>query len=138
MNGELTLSIELCGRSGNPSPGDRENAKGDNPKLSAQPMRTSRDVQGRQFYMCSPDYMAKYAKRLIQAGTKLIGGCCGTTPAHIKLIADSVRAAGPRKNALTFSTIAPAKVAALAKSEIVTIPLKSGQNGRGRSSEASS
>ncbi|MDX6713022.1 MAG: methionine synthase / methylenetetrahydrofolate reductase [Blastocatellia bacterium] len=92
-------------------------------KLSAQPNAgLPRDVQGRQFYMCSPDYMAKYAKRLIQAGTKFIGGCCGTTPAHIKLIADAVRAAGPRKTTLSHSNVGPAKVTALAKSDIVTIP----------------
>src|ERR687894_645845 len=45
-------------------------------KLSAQPNAgLPRDVQGRQFYMCSPEYMAKYAKRFIQAGVKFIGGC---------------------------------------------------------------
>jgi homocysteine S-methyltransferase len=66
-------------------------------KLAAQPNAgLPRDVQGRQFYMCSPEYMAKYAKRLIQAGVKFIGGCCGTTPAHIKQISDAVRAVSPR------------------------------------------
>ena len=66
-------------------------------KLSAQPNAgLPRDVQGRQFYMCSPENMSKFAKRFIQLGAKFIGGCCGTTPAHIKLIADSVRAASPR------------------------------------------
>ncbi|MCA1631739.1 MAG: homocysteine S-methyltransferase family protein, partial [Acidobacteria bacterium] len=63
-------------------------------RLSAQPNAgLPRDVQGRQFYMCSPEYMAKYAKRLIQSGVRFIGGCCGTTPAHIKLISGAVRAA---------------------------------------------
>jgi homocysteine S-methyltransferase len=42
-------------------------------KLSAQPNAgLPRDVQGRQFYMCSPEYMAKFAKRLIQAGARLL------------------------------------------------------------------
>src|ERR1051326_87536 len=63
-----------------------------------------RDVQGRQFYMCSPEYMSKFAKRFIQSGAKFIGGCCGTTPAHIKLIADSVRAASPRAQRVSFSS----------------------------------
>jgi len=31
-------------------------------------------------YMASPEYMASYARHFIQAGAKLIGGCCGTTP----------------------------------------------------------
>ena len=67
-------------------------------KLSAQPNAGfPRDVQGRQFYMCSPEYMAKYAKRLIQAGVKFIGGCCGTTPEHIKMMADAVRPLSPRR-----------------------------------------
>ncbi|MBA2501301.1 MAG: homocysteine S-methyltransferase family protein, partial [Pyrinomonadaceae bacterium] len=54
-----------------------------NKKLAVQPNAgLPRDVQGRQFYMCSPEYMAKHSKRLLQAGVKFIGGCCGTTPAH--------------------------------------------------------
>jgi methionine synthase / methylenetetrahydrofolate reductase(NADPH) len=74
-------------------------------KLSAQPNAgLPRDVQGRQFYMCSPEYMSKFAKRFIQSGAKFIGGCCGTTPAHIKLISDSVRAASPRTQRTTFSS----------------------------------
>src|SRR2546430_15336604 len=48
-------------------------------KLAAQPNAgLPRDVQGRQFYMCSPEYMSKFAKRFIQSGAKFIGGCCGT------------------------------------------------------------
>src|SRR5215203_5945499 len=74
-------------------------------KLSAQPNAgLPRDVQGRQFYMCSPEYMSKFAKRFIQSGAKFIGGCCGTTPAHIKLISDSVRAASPRKQKVAMSS----------------------------------
>ncbi len=66
-------------------------------KLIAQPNAgLPRDVQGRQFYMCSPEYMSKFAKRFIKAGAKFVGGCCGTTPKHIKLISDSVRAVSPR------------------------------------------
>jgi methionine synthase I (cobalamin-dependent)/5,10-methylenetetrahydrofolate reductase len=80
-------------------------------KLSAQPNAgLPRDVQGRQFYMCSPEYMSKFAKRFIQSGAKFIGGCCGTTPAHIKLISDSVRAASPRTQRVAFSSGASATV----------------------------
>lgn len=80
-------------------------------KLSAQPNAgLPRDVQGRQFYMCSPEYMSKFAKRFIQSGAKFIGGCCGTTPSHIKLISDSVRAASPRAHSSAFSSGAPATV----------------------------
>ncbi len=75
-------------------------------RLSAQPNAgMPRDVQGRQMYMCSPEYMAKYAKRLINAGVKFIGGCCGTTPEHIKLIADAVRALSPGRSAVRAITV---------------------------------
>src|SRR5438876_2085959 len=80
-------------------------------KLSAQPNAgLPRDVQGRQFYMCSPEYMSKFAKRFIQSGAKFIGGCCGTTPAHIKLIADAVRAASPRAQRVVAPVGASAQV----------------------------
>jgi homocysteine S-methyltransferase len=42
--------------------------------------------------------MAKYAKRLIQAGAKFVGGCCGTTPEHIKQIANAVAALSPGRS----------------------------------------
>ncbi|MGH9457774.1 MAG: bifunctional homocysteine S-methyltransferase/methylenetetrahydrofolate reductase [Thermoanaerobaculia bacterium] len=68
-------------------------------KISCQPNAgLPRAVQGRQMYMASPDYMAKYAKRLIHKGVKFIGGCCGTTPEHIRMIADAVRPLSPRRH----------------------------------------
>jgi homocysteine S-methyltransferase len=61
-------------------------------RLSAQPNAgLPRTVQGRYIYLCSPEYMASYAPRFIQAGVRLIGGCCGTTPEHIKAIKAAVR-----------------------------------------------
>lgn len=51
------------------------------------PMR----VEGRNIYLCSPEYMAQYARRLVLAGTRIVGGCCGTTPEHIKLIRSETR-----------------------------------------------
>ena len=94
-----------------------------NKKLSVQPNAgLPRDVQGRQFYMCSPEYMAKFSKRFIQAGAKFIGGCCGTTPAHIKLIHDAVRAASPRKQRVAFTESATARVDELTPADIKVIP----------------
>jgi homocysteine S-methyltransferase len=70
-------------------------------KLSAQPNGgLPRQVDGRMFYMASPEYMAKYAKRLIQAGAKFVGGCCGTTPEHIKQIANAVAAVSPGRSSV--------------------------------------
>jgi methionine synthase / methylenetetrahydrofolate reductase (NADH) len=68
-------------------------------KISCQPNAgLPRDVNGRQMYMASPDYFAKYAKRLIHKGVKFIGGCCGTTPDHVKMMADAVRPLSPRRS----------------------------------------
>jgi homocysteine S-methyltransferase len=61
-------------------------------KLSAQPNAgMPRTVEGRSVYLCSPEYMASYAQRFIHAGARLVGGCCGTTPEHIKAIKTAVR-----------------------------------------------
>ena len=66
-------------------------------KLSAQPNAgMPRDVGGRSMYMASPEYMASYARHLIQAGAKIVGGCCGTTPDHIRAIVSGVRPLSPR------------------------------------------
>jgi homocysteine S-methyltransferase len=66
-------------------------------KLSAQPNAgMPRDVGGRSMYMASPEYMASYARHLIHAGAKIVGGCCGTTPDHIRSIVQGVRPLAPR------------------------------------------
>jgi methionine synthase I (cobalamin-dependent)/5,10-methylenetetrahydrofolate reductase len=64
--------------------------------LAAQPNAgRPRDVDGRNLYLCSPEYMASYARRFVAAGVRLVGGCCGTTPDHVRQIAIAVRAATP-------------------------------------------
>jgi homocysteine S-methyltransferase len=70
-------------------------------KLSAQPNAgMPRDVGGRSMYMASPEYMASYARHLIHAGAKIIGGCCGTTPDHIRAIVNGVRPLAPRSSGI--------------------------------------
>ncbi len=60
--------------------------------ISVQPNAgMPRSVEGRQLYMCTPEYMAEYAKRFYEKGARIIGGCCGTTPDHIREIARAVR-----------------------------------------------
>jgi methionine synthase I (cobalamin-dependent)/5,10-methylenetetrahydrofolate reductase len=69
-------------------------------KLSAQPNAgMPREVGGRSMYMASPEYMATYARHLVQSGAKIVGGCCGTTPEHIRAMADGVRPLAPRVQA---------------------------------------
>jgi methionine synthase I (cobalamin-dependent)/5,10-methylenetetrahydrofolate reductase len=68
-------------------------------KLSAQPNAgMPRDVGGRSMYMASPEYMASYARHLIQAGAKIVGGCCGTTPDHVRAMVQGVRPLAPRSS----------------------------------------
>jgi len=62
-------------------------------RLSAQPNSGKpRDIEGRTVYLASPEYLASYARRFIARGVRLVGGCCGTTPEHIRQIAAAVRA----------------------------------------------
>ena len=75
--------------------------------LSAMPNAgIPRAVDGRNIYLCSPDYMAEYAKRFILSGVKIIGGCCGTTPAHIKAMRGAIKALRPPHRAV-FSVGGP-------------------------------
>jgi len=70
--------------------------------LSAQPNAgLPRDVGDRKIYMASPEYMASYARRMVEAGARFVGGCCGTTPEHIKAIAGFVLSVTPRHHFLT-------------------------------------
>jgi methionine synthase / methylenetetrahydrofolate reductase(NADPH) len=63
-------------------------------KLSAQPNAGKpRDVEGRNIYLCSPEYMASYARRFVLHNVRVVGGCCGTTPEHIRQIKAAVRGA---------------------------------------------
>jgi homocysteine S-methyltransferase len=70
--------------------------------LSAQPNAgLPRAVGDRRMYLASPEYMAQYAKRMIQAGARFVGGCCGTTPEHIKKISSHVASVQPRLTAVS-------------------------------------
>ena len=65
--------------------------------LVAQPNAgLPREVADRKMYMASPEYMAEYARRIVEAGARFIGGCCGTTPDHIKAIIGFVKSVSPR------------------------------------------
>jgi homocysteine S-methyltransferase len=61
-------------------------------RLSAQPNAGKpRDVEGRNIYLCSPEYMASYARRFVLHNVGVVGGCCGTTPEHIRQIKAAVQ-----------------------------------------------
>ena len=71
-------------------------------RLSAMPNAGSPTlVDGRFVYLCTPEYMASYARRFLAAGVSLVGGCCGTTPAHIRNLVRSVRMQQPAREIAT-------------------------------------
>jgi len=71
-------------------------------------------VEGRNIYLCSPEYMAQYARRFLQAGVKFLGGCCGTTADHIKEMRSEARSLQPGQHTLQVKVEQPeVKVKAL-------------------------
>ncbi len=89
--------------------------------LSAQPNAgMPRSVEGRNIYLCSPEYMASYARKFVAAGVRLIGGCCGTTPEHIRLMKSALRAGEARSK----TTTAQATGKPAAPQAVLTVPLE--------------
>ncbi|MDH3272120.1 MAG: homocysteine S-methyltransferase family protein, partial [Gemmatimonadota bacterium] len=65
--------------------------------LSAQPNAgLPRTVRDRKIYLASPEYMAQYARRMIDVGVLFVGGCCGTTPDHTRKMRNAVAAVQPK------------------------------------------
>jgi methionine synthase I (cobalamin-dependent)/5,10-methylenetetrahydrofolate reductase len=90
--------------------------------LSAQPNAgRPREIEGRNIYLSSPEYMASYARRFVNNGVRLVGGCCGTTPEHIRHIKTAVRAlnGSAARPAGTPSAKGQARVSAVALAEPV-------------------
>jgi methionine synthase / methylenetetrahydrofolate reductase(NADPH) len=61
--------------------------------LAAMPNAgTPKAVDGRHLYLTSPEYMASFARKFVRAGARFVGGCCGTTPQHIRSMRGALRA----------------------------------------------
>jgi len=88
--------------------------------LAAQPNAgIPRSVEGRNIYLCSPEYMASYARKFIAAGVRVVGGCCGTTPDHIRTMKSALRVGEARgKTASTPVSSGPAP------KELAAVPLE--------------
>jgi len=70
--------------------------------LAAQPNAgIPRSVEGRNIYLCSPEYMASYARKFVAAGVRIVGGCCGTTPDHIRVMKGALRVGEARGKTAT-------------------------------------
>jgi homocysteine S-methyltransferase len=88
--------------------------------LAAQPNAgMPRSVEGRNIYLCSPEYMASYARKFVAAGVQLIGGCCGTTPDHIRAMKSALRV----REARGKTAVAEAIHSGVAPSLPASIPL---------------
>jgi homocysteine S-methyltransferase len=78
--------------------------------LAAQPNAgIPRSIEGRNIYLCSPEYMASYARKFVNAGVTLVGGCCGTTPEHIKSMCSALRMSDAKGKTGGFRVITEAK-----------------------------
>jgi methionine synthase / methylenetetrahydrofolate reductase(NADPH) len=91
--------------------------------LAAQPNAgMPRSVEGRNIYLCSPEYMASYARKFVAAGVRLVGGCCGTTPEHTRVMKSALRVNEARSKASPGKTSAEA---ALKASPVVPLAQRS-------------
>jgi homocysteine S-methyltransferase len=82
--------------------------------LSAQPNAgIPRNVDGRNIYLCSPEYMANYTRGFLAAGAKLVGGCCGTTPEHTRAMIAEMRMGGARTSTYPVAATGPPETGAL-------------------------
>jgi methionine synthase I (cobalamin-dependent)/5,10-methylenetetrahydrofolate reductase len=63
----------------------------------------------------SPEYFAEFAREAAALGVRILGGCCGTTPAHIRAMADAVRSLTPVKATANITVEAPAKPVVVAE-----------------------
>jgi homocysteine S-methyltransferase len=96
--------------------------------LSAQPNAgIPRNIDGRNIYLCSPEYMASYARKFVNAGVNLIGGCCGTTPEHIKAMNASMRMNNAKGKPGTFHVVTERK-----RESCIAPPPLSQRSGLGR------
>jgi len=80
-----------------------------------------RNIDGRNIYLCSPEYMAEYARRYIELGVKIVGGCCGTKGEHIKAIRNAAKMLVPGMHARKITS----KLPELPEVEIIPLEKKS-------------
>ena len=64
-------------------------------------------VEGRLFCKTTPEYFAEYARRMVLAGVKIVGGCCGSTPAHIRAMEAALRAVAPELSRVSITVRKP-------------------------------
>ncbi|MDP3065009.1 MAG: bifunctional homocysteine S-methyltransferase/methylenetetrahydrofolate reductase [Chloroflexota bacterium] len=89
--------------------------------LSAQPNAGfPAYVSGRYVYLASPEHMADYARRMVEAGAAVVGGCCGTTHEHVSAMRDATRGLRLKSGASASSQPPPAPTTPVAVRPVVT------------------
>ena len=77
--------------------------------VAAQPNAGSpQNIEGRNIYLASPEYFEEFTKRFVQAGVRIVGGCCGTTPEHVRAMRKAVLATTPESRLRTAAAAASA------------------------------
>jgi homocysteine S-methyltransferase len=83
---------------------ERVRAFTDKPLCAMPNAGIPRSVEGRNIYLCSPEYMASYTRKFLASGVTLVGGCCGTTPDHIKAMRSALRVGEARTSSFHVVT----------------------------------
>jgi len=81
-------------------------------------------VHGRNVYLSSPDYLREYAAAFVEAGAAIVGGCCGTTPEHIRAMARALAGAERIRGARPASVVVEAEIEHVAETPVETSRLK--------------
>ncbi|MCP5102021.1 MAG: bifunctional homocysteine S-methyltransferase/methylenetetrahydrofolate reductase [bacterium] len=97
----------------------------DKPVLAMPNAGMPRIIEGRNIYLTSSEYMAEYVRRFIQVGAKIVGGCCGTTPEHIKMMRGAVTSIIPHKRPTAISLETKGEKKTVKKAEPVPMAEKS-------------
>jgi len=89
-----------------------------------------RTVGDRKMYLASPEYMARYARRMVEAGVRFVGGCCGTTPEHIRKMAEALAEVGPGLRMASQGGLGPVTGATMEGAPAPEAGAKEGAKGR--------
>lgn len=88
-----------------------------------------RNVEGRNIYLTSPEYMGSFARKFVRAGASWVGGCCGTTPAHTRAMRSALRAMEAQDAGESAVASAPATISTSAR-ELSVQPLPLNERSR--------
>jgi methionine synthase I (cobalamin-dependent)/5,10-methylenetetrahydrofolate reductase len=88
-----------------------------------------RNIEGRNIYLTSPEYMGSFARKFVRAGASWVGGCCGTTPTHTRAMRSALRAMVAQDAGETAVANAPATVSTSAR-ELSVEPLPLSERSR--------